>query len=622
MQSGQGADEVLGGYDWYPPLAGVAAGDAVEAYSRVFFDRRWAAMGELLQPDWLARPTTRRPRSSPSSSAAPGAETAVDAALRNDTTIMLVDDPVKRVDNMTMAWGLEARVPFLDHELVELAGRIPPELKLADGGKGVLKRAGPRRRARRGDRPDQGLLPGAGDPPAGGSVPGPGARRAHRPGRPKRRGLFRAGRRGGDAGRARTRPGPPWARTRCGSWRCWRCGCSSMEDVARLTAEVADGAPSTRPVAVGWPTSWSRPGAAGARPCRPTADGSPSSATAPARPQLWVQDVVLDGPPPPARRIPLSDDPVVAVSWSADGGWLACAVATDGGVRTQVWVVRPDGSDARRIAGDADAHAELGPWTRSGHRVVVTFPARSAGEPTRSYLADPATGGLDPLAERELIRVLDLSVEERFVVAQGRPARAGSSASVVDRLTDEDHPLLPYPGATGSTEVGAHPARRRADHAGPAGTSTWPPTPGCPAGSWWRCRSARTAGGASPACSPPRDDAELEGLDADDAGPAAAAGLERGRRPQRAASCSTPGPATRRRSPGLPGLVVTRGAAQPRRLAARCWASKGRERPRELWRLDTAHPRLDPGDRRAAACPTARWWCRPWSASPAGTGCR
>jgi asparagine synthase (glutamine-hydrolysing) len=71
----------------------------------------------------------------------PGAETSVDAALRNDTTVMLVDDPVKRVDNMTMAWGLEARVPFLDHELVELAGRIPPELKLADGGKGVLKRA-------------------------------------------------------------------------------------------------------------------------------------------------------------------------------------------------------------------------------------------------------------------------------------------------------------------------------------------------------------------------------------------------------------------------------------------------------------------------------------------------
>jgi asparagine synthase (glutamine-hydrolysing) len=68
-----------------------------------------------------------------------GAETPLDRALRIDTTVMLVDDPVKRVDNMTMAWGLEARVPFLDHELVELAARVPPEMKLKDGGKGVLK---------------------------------------------------------------------------------------------------------------------------------------------------------------------------------------------------------------------------------------------------------------------------------------------------------------------------------------------------------------------------------------------------------------------------------------------------------------------------------------------------
>jgi asparagine synthase (glutamine-hydrolysing) len=52
---------------------------------------------------------------------------------------MLVDDPVKRVDNMTMAWGLEGRVPFLDHELVELAARIPTDLKLRNGGKSILK---------------------------------------------------------------------------------------------------------------------------------------------------------------------------------------------------------------------------------------------------------------------------------------------------------------------------------------------------------------------------------------------------------------------------------------------------------------------------------------------------
>jgi asparagine synthase (glutamine-hydrolysing) len=65
----------------------------------------------------------------------------VDKALRLDSTVMLVDDPVKRVDNMTMAWGLEARTPFLDYRLVELSARVPGRFKLPDGGKQVLKEA-------------------------------------------------------------------------------------------------------------------------------------------------------------------------------------------------------------------------------------------------------------------------------------------------------------------------------------------------------------------------------------------------------------------------------------------------------------------------------------------------
>ena len=54
---------------------------------------------------------------------------------------MMVDDPVKRVDNTTMAWGLEARVPFLDHDVIELAARIPAALKVEHGGKHILKEA-------------------------------------------------------------------------------------------------------------------------------------------------------------------------------------------------------------------------------------------------------------------------------------------------------------------------------------------------------------------------------------------------------------------------------------------------------------------------------------------------
>jgi asparagine synthase (glutamine-hydrolysing) len=138
VQSGQGADEVFAGYHWYPPLA--SSNDALGDYARVFFDRGHATLNSHLGEAW--RLGEDHPRQFVEKHfTLPGADTAVDKALRLDSTVMLVEDPVKRVDNMTMAWGLEARVPFLDHELVELAARIPPEHKLADGGKGVLKDA-------------------------------------------------------------------------------------------------------------------------------------------------------------------------------------------------------------------------------------------------------------------------------------------------------------------------------------------------------------------------------------------------------------------------------------------------------------------------------------------------
>ncbi|MCU7723924.1 N-acetylglutaminylglutamine amidotransferase [Actinoplanes sp. KI2] len=140
VQSGQGADEILAGYSWYPPLAGVPRDRAADAYAREFFDRPHADLARQLGPDWVIDEDVSRDFVA-AGFGRPGAETAVDAALRLDSEVMLVDDPVKRVDNMTMAWGLEARVPFLDHELVEAAAACPPELKLAHGGKGVLKEA-------------------------------------------------------------------------------------------------------------------------------------------------------------------------------------------------------------------------------------------------------------------------------------------------------------------------------------------------------------------------------------------------------------------------------------------------------------------------------------------------
>jgi asparagine synthase (glutamine-hydrolysing) len=152
VQSGQGADEVFGGYHWYPPMQtltdllepGVDRDEvvarAVATYARAFFDRPHTEMSEVLRPEYRLDDdvstafVTAHFRKD-------GAGTPTDMALRLDSQVMLVDDPVKRVDNMTMAWGLEGRVPYLDHDVVALAARIPPELKLAQEGKGILKEA-------------------------------------------------------------------------------------------------------------------------------------------------------------------------------------------------------------------------------------------------------------------------------------------------------------------------------------------------------------------------------------------------------------------------------------------------------------------------------------------------
>jgi dipeptidyl aminopeptidase/acylaminoacyl peptidase len=298
-------------------------------------------------------------------------------------------------------------------------------------------------------------------------------------------------------------------------------------------------------------------------------------------PQLWIQDVVLDGPPPPARHVRLSDDPVVAVRWAADSGWLSCAVATDGGVRTQVWVVRPDGSDARRIAGDAETHVELGPWTRSGHRFVVTFPGPTPGQPAGAYLADPLTGRLDPLAEGHLIHVLDISLEERFLVLRDGE-RGQQFVSVVDRLMDDDFSALPQ-GATGSTDKALiRPAPE--EHTGPVyvylASDVGLPRRvllGLPFGpNGWR---------GEPRCLASRDDADLEWVDADDAGRllllvwnvAGASELELFDTSTRSLTPVT----------GLPGLVATTPVLS-RDGSSVILGVEGPERPRELWHLDTA----------------------------------
>jgi len=136
VQSGQGADEVFGGYFWYPRMHhSVTPG--INRFSDEYFDRDHAEYLETVDKRFATEDVTSAMMQDLLDEVE--ADEYLDRVLAVDVTTLIVDDPVKRVDNMTMAWGLEARVPFLDTQLIELAASMPPEMKLPNGGKHVLK---------------------------------------------------------------------------------------------------------------------------------------------------------------------------------------------------------------------------------------------------------------------------------------------------------------------------------------------------------------------------------------------------------------------------------------------------------------------------------------------------
>jgi dipeptidyl aminopeptidase/acylaminoacyl peptidase len=211
--------------------------------------------------------------------------------------------------------------------------------------------------------------------------------------------------------------------------------------------------------------------------------------------------------------------------------------------------------------------------------MVVTIPGAEVEEDGTAYLVAPANGGRTALATGDLISVLDLSVDETYLIVQDGP-RGRQFCVLVDRDTDQDFPLLPYP-ALGSTE-------RAMIRPGPEGdglvaylaTDAGLPhrqlvaIPLGPAG--WRGESGVLC---------PREDAELEGLDGDDAGRQLLLvwNVAGGRSELELLDART---GVSRTAPELAGVVT--GALLSRDGSTAVMSVEGPLRPRELMRLDIA----------------------------------
>ncbi len=140
------------------------------------------------------------------------------------------------------------------------------------------------------------------------------------------------------------------------------------------------------------------------------------------------------------------EGPVTRVLHSADGHWLACQVAPEGGTRTQIWVVTTDPDDrlARRIDGMGEGSvagtAELIGW--DGTRVSAILTGEDGVG--QSTLIDPVDGHLVVLDRRSAGRLVDAWAGSALV----RVGPRGHRELIMLRGLTEIA-LLPYdPGAT------------------------------------------------------------------------------------------------------------------------------------------------------------------------------
>ncbi len=80
-------------------------------------------------------------------------------------------------------------------------------------------------------------------------------------------------------------------------------------------------------------------------------------------PQVWT--VAAGGGWP--HKVTAFDDPVEQVAWSPDGKWLAVSVSPGGGMNTQIYLVRPDGSEITRITAGGKDNNSLSRWSYDGN---------------------------------------------------------------------------------------------------------------------------------------------------------------------------------------------------------------------------------------------------------------
>ncbi len=158
-------------------------------------------------------------------------------------------------------------------------------------------------------------------------------------------------------------------------------------------------------------------------------------------PQVWLSPLAQPGP---AVRLDWDGDYgdyVRAVTWSPDGEWLCLTTAPGGGERTVVRAVRPDGSDARIVAGTPTGMAWVGRWQPGGHTVGLAQSSVTNPASLDAYAMDVCSGRRRHLAGGPAAMVCAFSHDGRYAIVRVG-SRGARRLLLVDTRTGDRSELL------------------------------------------------------------------------------------------------------------------------------------------------------------------------------------
>lgn len=160
-------------------------------------------------------------------------------------------------------------------------------------------------------------------------------------------------------------------------------------------------------------------------------------------PQVWTMPIEGGFP----TQVTAFSDPIQAVNWSPDGQYLAFLIFPGGGMNSQVYIVRPDGTELRRITDGGKETNLLGPWMHNTRSLRLTV-SSARRDPTVMDVYGYDVGGSDGLRMlsqgNDLRAFLDISKDDKRAILYRMEDRVDENLYLFDFSTGKETLLTPH----------------------------------------------------------------------------------------------------------------------------------------------------------------------------------